>query len=347
MSRRSLGRVLLAGSILLLLLLLTKSFKQTEAISDSSRMPTSASRQDSLINTQKASGARQPEDKSMPRLAPHPSLVGTDVNGGIRVGRDGQIILHRDLRRLFDYYLSLLGRMDAQAIRALLEQNLNASESSAVTEQALAIYDKYLKLIDAETKLAERWTERDLTTTATVARVVEERRHLRREHLGDELTEAFFEDQENYEAYQLERLKIGTNPNLTESEKAEALTAAENLLAPEQREIRKRTFAWLDIKKIARQPVESLDAEGAEAIAQRFGENALKRLAAVEEERKTWEQKREAWLLEKARLAARTDLSEAEKSASLLEFAKAYLDAGELRRMQALDSDTLPTIPAN
>jgi len=347
MSRRSIGRVLLVGSILLLLILLIKSFKPTAAVSDLSRVSPAASEQDMLMATEKSSGASQVEEKVEPRLAPHPSLIGTDVNGGIRVDRDGHIILHRDVRRLFDYYLSLLGRMDPQAIRALLKQHLEASESRTVVEQALALYDKYLNLIDAETKLADEWTERDLTATATVAAVVDERRHLRREHLGDDLAEAFFQDQENYEAYQLERLKIGTNPNLTEAQKAEALAAAEGMLDPEQREIRKQTFAWLDIKKLARQPVESLDVEGAEAIRQRFGENALERLAAVEEERKTWEQKREAWLAEKARLATRTDLSESEKKASLFEFAKEDLDAGEMRRMQALDSDTLPTISVN
>ncbi len=271
--------------------------------------------------------------------APHPSLAGTDVNGGIRLDAKGRIVLHRDVRRLFDYYLSLRGRMDQASIRALLQKHLEASHAGPVVLEALALFDQYVGLIDAEARYAEEWTQRDLKATEQVATVLDERRNLRREHLGDALTEAFYKDQEQYEAFQLERMKIGTDPNLSESERKAALAAAENLLSPEQREIRKQTFAWLDIKQLARQPIDSLDVESAEAIRQRFGENALDRLAAVELERKTWDEKREAWLTEKSRLASRRDLADEEKKELLKQEARAYLDESEIRRMQALDSD--------
>jgi lipase chaperone LimK len=271
--------------------------------------------------------------------APHPSLDGTDVNGGIRLDDKGHIILHRDVRRLFDYYLSLRGRVNNESIRALLRQHLEASQPASVVRDALALFDKYVALIDAETKYAEEWTGRDLKVSEQVASVLEERRKLRREYLGDGLSEAFYQDQEQYEAFQLERMKISTNPNLSAAEKKAALEAAENLLSTQQREIRKQTFAWLDIKQLARQPIESLDAEGADAIRQRFGDNALDRLAAVEQERQSWEEKREAWLAEKARLAARSDQSEDEKKAQLQAYGQTHLDPTELRRMQALDGD--------
>jgi lipase chaperone LimK len=272
--------------------------------------------------------------------APHPSLEGTDVNGGIRVDEKGRIILHRDVRRLFDYYLSLRGRMDNESIRALLRQHLEASQPGKVVQDALALFDQYVALINAEAKYAEEWTERDLKASEQVASVLEERRNLRREYLGDALSEAFYQDQEQYETFQLERMKISTNPDLNEAEKKAALDAAESLLSPQQREIRKQTFAWLDIKQLARQPIESLDAEGADAIRQRFGDNALDRLAAVEQERRSWEEKRGGWLAEKARLSARTDLSEDEKKAQLNAYGQTHLDPSELRRMQALDNDT-------
>jgi len=272
-------------------------------------------------------------------LPPHPSLEGTDVNGGIRVDEQGRMALHRDVRRLFDYYLSLRGRVPNENIRALLRQHLEASQPGSVVKEALALYDRYGALIDAETKYAEEWTERDLTASEQVASVLEERHKLRREYLGEALSEAFYQDQEQYEAFQLERMKISTNLNLGEEEKKAALEAAESLLSPQQRAIRKQTFAWLDIKQIARQPIESLDAEGADAIRQRFGDDALDRLAAVEQERQRWEQKREAWLAEKARLAKRSDLSEDEKKTQLQDYGQTHLDASEVRRMQALDSE--------
>ncbi|HYX31610.1 MAG TPA: lipase secretion chaperone [Oligoflexus sp.] len=339
MKRQSIARGLIGGIILVIGLILVLPYRQPEsAATEMHAVPATASGPGHNLTNPDAPHKAPDASTPDPRVEPHPSLAGTDVNGGIRVDQNGRVVLHRDVRRMFDYYLSLRGRMENDAIRALLRQHLEASESRDVVNQALALFDKYVALIDAEIRLADEWTQRDLKASAQVATVLEERRNLRRTHLGDDLAEAFFEEQESYEDYQLERMKIGTDPNLSEAEKAEALAAAENRLTPQQQEIRKQTFAWLDIKQLARQPIESLNVESADAIRQRFGENALDRLAAVEQERKTWEQKRQAYRDEKARLEARTDLSDDEKKASLLDYVQAHLDDSEWRRMQALDS---------
>jgi lipase chaperone LimK len=343
MKRRFLVRIgILASLLILALVIINRRGPKMEALDAQAAAPAEtegswAVRPDAPPATP-ATAASSSQVAEAP--APHPSLEGTDVNGGIRVDDKGRIILHRDVRRLFDYYLSLRGRMDNESIRALLRQHLEASQPDPVVQQALALFDQYVALIDAEAKYAEEWTGRDLKVSEQVASVLEERRRLRREYLGDALSEAFYQDQEQYEAFQLERMKISTNPDLNEAEKKAALDAAESLLSPQQREIRKQTFAWLDIKQLARQPIESLDAESADAIRQRFGDNALDRLAAVEQERQSWEQKREGWLAEKARLAARTDLSNDEKKAQLEAYGQTHLDPSELRRMQALDTDS-------
>jgi lipase chaperone LimK len=344
MKRRSLGWKLVGTTILLLLLILiSQSLRKTSAASEQASVPPPPVPEhaaDWALRPDAPAATPVPEEP-VATPAPHPSLDGTDVNGGIRVDANGRVVMHRDVRRLFDYYLSLRGRMDSESIRALLRQHLEGSQPRSVVEQALALFDQYVSLIDAEAKFAEEWTQRDLKASEQVADVLEERRNLRREYLGDELTEAFYQDQEQYEAYQLERMKISTDPNRSAEQKKEDLAAAELLLSPQQREMRKQTFAWLDIKQLARQPIESLDVEGAEAIRQRFGDNALDRLAAVEQERKSWEEKREAWRQEKARLAARTDLSDEERKNLLLEYASANLDPSEIRRMQVLDSEQL------
>jgi lipase chaperone LimK len=341
MKRWSKGRIWTGGMLLLLLLILfSRSLQKTPAATDQVHTPPPVLEDAADWALQANEPTRTPAPTPAAEApAPHPSLAGTDVNGGIRVDENGRIVLHRDVRRLFDYYLSLRGRMDPDSIRALLRQHLEASQPRSVVEEALTLFDRYVSLIDAEGKYAEEWTRKDLKVGEQVAAVLDERRNLRREYLGDALTEAFYQEQEQYEAYQLERLKIGTNPNLSAAEKKEALEAAEFHLSPQQREIRKQTFAWLDIKQLARRPVESLDVDSAEAIRQRFGDNALDRLAAVEQERKSWEEKREAWLAEKARISTRTELSDEERRSLLLEYGRSQLDESELRRMQALDSD--------
>jgi lipase chaperone LimK len=343
MKRRLIGRIGIPASLLLILAIIivsrrgAKTEPETLTAAQTETDASWAIRPDAPPASPAAATASAQPESAPP---PHPSLEGTDVNGDIRVDEKGRIILHRDVRRLFDYYLSLRGRMDNESIRALLLQHLETAQPGHVVQEALALFDQYVALINAEAKYAEEWTERDLKVSEQVASVLEERRALRREHLGDALSEAFYQDQEQYEAFQLERMKISTNPDLNEAEKKAALEAAESLLSPQQREIRKQTFAWLDIKQLARQPIESLDAESADAIRQRFGDNALDRLAAVEQERQSWEQKRQGWLAEKARLSARRDLSEDERKAQLETYGQTHLDPSELRRMQALDSES-------
>src|SRR5205809_250413 len=134
--------------------------------------------------------------------------------------------------------------MSNAAIRALLLKHLQGSSLNAGTEEALALFDKYVDLIEAESKMIEEWSQQDLNAPTMVAAVLEERRNMRLEYLGDTLAQAFYADQEKYEDYQLERLRISTDKNLTVEQKAAAIAEAENLLTPEQREIRKKTFAW-------------------------------------------------------------------------------------------------------
>jgi|GEM_PF-1303058 len=273
-------------------------------------------------------------------LPMHRSLIGTKVTGDIKVDSDGKLLLHRDIRRVFDYYLSLRGRLSDHEIRQLLVDYLHQSKADSVSDEVLALFDKYVELLKAEVPLLDQVAAEEKDSVTTISHMLDERQRLRREYLGDATAESFFADQENYEKFQLDRMRIGLNKTMNETEKAAALADAELILTAEQREQRTKTFSYLDVKKAP----DSGRAE--EIIREKFGEEALDRLAKVEEEKQDWQRKRLEYLETKAHLQKRTELSDAERTAEWDQYLKETLSPSEIRRMEALDSepDTSPSL---
>ncbi len=285
------------------------------------------SRAEDQVAQRKVEAGRNP-------LPMHHSLVGTRVNGEITVDSDGKLLLHRDIRRVFDYYLSLRARLTDHEIRQLLVDYIHQSPADSVSEQVLALFDKYVELLKAEVPLLDQVAAAEKDSVTTISYMLDERQRLRREYLGDATAEAFFAEQENYEKYQLDRMRIGLNKTMNEAEKTAALADAELILTTEQREQRTKTFSYLDVKKAPN----SERAE--EIIKEKFGEEALDRLAQVEEEKQAWQRKRREYLEAKAQLQKRNELSDQEKTAEWTQHMEETLSPSEIRRMEALDSES-------
>ena len=61
------------------------------------------------------------------------SLRGTEADGGVSLDASGNVVLDLRLRRLFDYYLSLIGERDRAQIRQLLDAYLLDHSSMTTT----------------------------------------------------------------------------------------------------------------------------------------------------------------------------------------------------------------------
>ena len=159
------------------------------------------------------------------------SLRGSEVDGGVRLGADGRVVADRELRRLFDYFLSRLGERDPARIRADLLAWLQAQAQldAGARSEVLQLFDRYVELQRASAALG-----RSDDLAADLERLSE----LRRRELGEALAQAWFGEEEAYAASTLQRLALARDSSLDAATRAQRQAEIDAQLTPEQRAAR-------------------------------------------------------------------------------------------------------------
>lgn len=214
-------------------------------------------------------------------LAPA-SLKGTEVDGAITI-RDGRIIPDLALRRLYDYFLSALGEKSLADIRIWLAAYLREQHGSAITTEALDLFDRYVTTLQA----IQNGVSSNLDPRSRQVQLTELRQRL----LGAELAEAFFGAEARYLDYTLDRLDLMRDSSLTSEERAKRLeTLAQALPESERPEHNDSTLGMLVDEQT--QQLDALNVSEAERFAERealVGEAAAQRLAELDTTRAQWQ----------------------------------------------------------
>jgi len=104
-----------------------------------------------------AAAARATESSTAPRRrtpgarAPRPpppivrSLAGTQVDGELVADHGGRLVITRETRRVFDYYLTAEGETPAGTIRALVVAEARRALPAGAADEAVALFDRYLE----------------------------------------------------------------------------------------------------------------------------------------------------------------------------------------------------------
>lgn len=149
-----------------------------------------------------------------------PTLEGTDIDGQLKVGEDGQLIVDIAVKDYFDYFLSATAEVSPELA---LDELLRVASESLPPEnfhQVQEMLDNYLAYKESAIKLmAQPMLPHDQQTPEYQLQVMQESvqalRALRREHMPEDQVEAFFGLEEAYEDYTLASIRIQNNPQLT------------------------------------------------------------------------------------------------------------------------------------
>lgn len=261
------------------------------------------------------------------------SLEGTDVDGDLRSDARGNLIIGNEIRRVFDYFLATLGEEDIESIKARIALHLHQQLPEAAARQAWDLLLRYLDYGDALAELPPHDG-----TVKSMHEVLVQRRDMRTAWLGQEVAEAFYAQDDAFDAYSLARVSVQQDERLSAEEKQQRQRELEVMLPPEMREARERMRAPVEVS----QQVEALRAQGgSEADVRRlreqtFGSAAADRLEQLDRERAVWDQRYADWRAE--RQAIEQSGLAAEDQARALDDAMARrFSEQEQRRVQALD----------
>ena len=258
------------------------------------------------------------------------SLRGTEIDGEVLLDANGRVVLDIGLRRLFDYYLSLVGERDVIQIRTMLKSHLLSKYSPANTDSVLLYFDRYTDYLNAlaDLKIGNIVKPEDRLQKVTA---------LRQKMLGAEMASVFFADEEALAALTLKRMAIADNKNLSADEKARQLAeldASENFSG--------RTEA--DTAALIGEQTRQLDAlklSDVERTAERealWGKEAAGRLAQLDRQRAQWDARIEQYLLARSRIDANRGLSDAARAQAIANLRAQQFNDVERRRIASLEA---------
>ncbi|PCB42163.1 lipase secretion chaperone [Pseudomonas aeruginosa] len=285
-----------------------------------------------------STGEAVPAPQVMPaKVAPLPtSFRGTSDDGSFSVDASGNLLITRDIRNLFDYFLSAVGEEPLQQSLDRLRAYIAAELQEPARGQALALMQQY---IDYKKELV--LLERDLPRLADLDALRQREaavKALRARIFSNEAHVAFFADEETYNQFTLERLAIRQDGKLSAEEKAAAIDRLRASLPEDQQE-----SVLPQLQSELQQQTAALQAAGAgpEAIRQMrqqlVGAEATTRLEQLDRQRSAWKGRLDDYFAEKSRIEGNTGLSEADRRAAVERLAEERFSEQERLRLGALE----------
>lgn len=268
---------------------------------------------------------------------------GASVDGSVKTDENGNLIIDRELRRLFDYFLLATETDPLEDAVNRLKKYLEDSVEQPALDQVLSVLDQYLaykmRLVELEEGMQLADGQANTATTEKIAQHLDAVSQLRREMLTAEVVEAFFGAEESHNRYLLARFQILSNPNLTDAQKAEQLALLTGSLPPETREAMERPYFH---SRLSNQ-TEALRASGANESEIRqlrmatVGPEATARLEALDTRRKEWSNRLERYRNERKEILANKGLSELDRQQALEALLERSFKEDERIRVRALD----------
>ncbi|MFK2903192.1 hypothetical protein ISP17_04395 [Dyella ginsengisoli] len=242
------------------------------------------------------------------------SLRGTAVDGGVTTGFAGRVEPDPALRRLFDYYLSLLGETDLEGVRQLLREDLqrrplDAGQQAAVME----LFGRYVAYQQARTALAAPGGG-DLA-----ARLAQDRA-LRARLLGPALAQAFYPTADADDARLLRQLAHADTPDDAVADERALATMASTIQAQTD-QLAAPSFT---------------PAQRHAERAATWGNAAADRLDALDRQRAQWQQRLDAFAAEASAVEGDPSLDGAQRRVALQQLLDHHFKGPERLQVQAM-----------
>lgn len=265
--------------------------------------------------TKPATAERAPRES--PPVDPHAalregSLRGSSPDGDIHLGFGGHLQPDLALRRLFDYYLAMMGELKPDGIRQLLHEDLQRRVASPpLITEVMQVFERYVNYQQALGTLTQQ-------AGLSLSDQLVQKDALRERLLGKDLATAFFADDRLREKQLLQRLVIIADPSLSADEKTRRLHALE-ASQPEAQHTRQQAMAAVDIQTQTAQ----FDASGADETtrytqrAAIWGDDAAARLQALDARRAQWQARLNDYASESQRIRTDSSLDATQRQAAL------------------------------
>lgn len=268
-----------------------------------------------------------------------PSLAGTEVDGELRADADGNLLVSNDVRRVFDYFLTLHGEETLPVIVARLHAYFAQQLPGVAAAQARQLLAAYVEYQQSLSGIDVTPVEDGQLDIAAVRERFAAEKALREKFLPRAAADTFFADDDAFNHYSLTRHELLQQKDLTPTERARRLSALEDALPPAlQASVRGATqVVNLQVLTDAWRERGGTTAELRQIRENLLDAAAADRLEALDAERAAWDARMAVWREERARLLANRGLDETDRLAQIAQSRSQHFSAQELPRVEVLE----------
>lgn len=265
----------------------------------------------------------------------------TGVDGRLTVDEFGNLVVDRNLRHWFDFYLSAIGEVSLDTIFNSMVNEINKLPSPA-NDQAMTILNNYLaykkELADYEQREAlstSEWLSLDLLSDR-----LDWQKRLRRQWFDEEVVRAFWYVDEVIDQYAQDKLIISKSA-LSDQEKQEKLLMLDKQMPDFYLQYRNEVNAVSDLLSAEEDLMQEF--AGNEGLSLRLkqlrtdlvGEDAAQRLMALDKQQDSWRKRIVSYKSEKYRIESMRGISGEDKKQLLKEYEKDNFEDAEILRLPA------------
>ncbi len=275
-----------------------------------------------------------------PKINQVKSLAGTQVRGNLRVDAEGNLIVEKEIKELFDYFLNVSGEIPRDKLIEKIKQGIADYLADPAQSQALKIFDDYLEYQMAlQQEINSGLYNITPGNLGDLEATYRSRSQLRSFHLGNEVATAFFEEEEARDFYTVEKLRVKSNAGLTEAERQAELTALESTLPESHRNVLNKQRN----REVVRSKINDMRSENASIYdlkqewSKHYDSEAVNRFVELEVSRNDWNRRFNEYLQRKESLADKYTAQE-DYMQAVSQLKSSMFDAKEARRVSVREA---------
>ncbi|UZE95369.1 lipase secretion chaperone [Alkalimarinus alittae] len=267
------------------------------------------------------------------------SLKGTQIHGNLRIDDNGNLIVEKPVKQLFDYFLNVSGEVPRAELIMQIKQGIADYLTEPAQSQALKLFDDYLVYQAAlQTEINSGLYQVTPGNLDDLEASYQTRSQLRSFHLGNEAASAFFGDEEARDWYTVGKLRLNANTSLSDAERQAELSALESTL-PENH---KKVMYKQREREAIRTKIDDLRTNNAdiytlqEEWSKHYDNETVERFVNLETTRNEWNNRYQAYLQKKERMSVNFASKEAYNQA-LDQLKSSMFKENEILRVNAKD----------
>jgi len=302
---------------------------------------------DSAADHQKAGLLNEHSSKKMmnqelPVTLKNTSLKGTKIDGIYPVDAQGNLLISKDIKQRFEYFLSTMGEFELEHVLNMIKDDISDNLNSPAKEQALKLFDDYVAYKFALSELEASLNQAQDYEMNDVSRMrfqLEQMRDVRREYLGIEAVDAFFGFDEMYDDFMLASLEVKNNRQLTAKERQEQLKSLEQSLPQDVQEMRNETQrvsqVFLQTEQMKKEG--GSDDEIYALNEQEFGQEAAQRLQELNQQRNKWQSRVDGYLQQKSAILSDESMTDKEQKDAVNTLKASGFESSEFTKLSAYE----------